>query len=227
MPRLVAEEGDPAVAGGDQVRGRGERAAGVVGEHAVGVDEAGGRSTNTSATPASRSARRYEWSSPAGTTISPSTRRDEERLGQLALALGVLVGAADERQHAARAGHVLDAAQHGGVERVGDVVEDQADARRRAVGAAQVAWPSGRAGSRAARPPRGRARRGRARTLPSPLTTRETVARLTPASVGDLASSWGGGRPCWETFLQSRATRRGRVYCRSWRAHCTRSGEKT
>ena len=50
-----------------------------------------------------------------------------------------LVGAARERQHAALARDVLDAALDGGEEGVGDVLDDDADARRQAVGAAQRA----------------------------------------------------------------------------------------
>jgi hypothetical protein len=62
-----------------------------------------------------------------------------ERLGQLALAFGALVGAAGEGQHPALARHLLHAAVHGGEERVGDVLEDQADAGRQPIGPAQRA----------------------------------------------------------------------------------------
>ena len=76
---------------------------------------------------------------------------------------------------------VLDAAMHGGEERVGDVLDDQADARRLPV------RPPQRAGGHVApvaehlRRRRARARRGRAGPRPLPLITRETVARLTSA----------------------------------------------
>ena len=62
-----------------------------------------------------------------------------ERRRELALALGLLVGAADEREHATFAGRVLDAAVDDAEERVRHVLEDQADAGRLAVGAAQRA----------------------------------------------------------------------------------------
>ena len=66
----------------------------------------------------------------AGHDHEPVDAARGERLGELALALLVLVGGADEGEYAVRARDVLDAAVHGGEERVGDVLDDQADARR-------------------------------------------------------------------------------------------------
>ena len=58
-PALVAEEADPAVAGGDQVLGGRTDAPPALSLSTLSASmNAGGRSTNTSATPASRSARR-------------------------------------------------------------------------------------------------------------------------------------------------------------------------
>ena len=190
----VAEEADPAVAGGQQVRGGREGAAGVVAQHAVGVDE-GRRAIDEHERHAGVAlglqvgvvaARRHH--------DQPVDAAREERLRELALARAVLVGAADQRQHAAGTRDGLDAAEHRGVERVRDVLEDEPDARRR--GDRRVAgwWPSDRAGSRAARRPRAPSRRGPAARCPSPLTTRDTVARLTPASVA--TSFIVGRRPC-------------------------------
>ena len=62
----------------------------------------------------------------------------EECLRELALARAILVRATHKRQHAASPGNGLDAAQHGRVERVRDVLEDDPDARRVTVRAAQV-----------------------------------------------------------------------------------------
>ena len=133
----VAEERDAAVAVRDQVRDGALGAAAVVAEDAVGIDRHG-RTVD-------------EGEREAGGDVAQEvgvvgcSRHDdqavdsarEQRVDQLAFALGVLVGAAGEGHHAARARDLLDAAMDGGEERVGDVLEDQADGARHAVGAAQ------------------------------------------------------------------------------------------
>jgi hypothetical protein len=62
-----------------------------------------------------------------------------ERLGQFALARLVFVGGPDEGQDAVGARDVFDAAMHRSEERVGDILDDQADAGRLAVRAPQRA----------------------------------------------------------------------------------------
>ena len=129
----VAEEADPAVAGGDQVLDRGAGAAGVVGDGRVGVDEA-----RRAVYEGQREARR-PLAQEVGVVADgagddqPVDAARHERVGQLALAVGLLVGAADEGEHAALAGNVLDPAMHRAEERVRDVLEDHADRRRQAV----------------------------------------------------------------------------------------------
>jgi hypothetical protein len=58
---------------------------------------------------------------------------------ELALALRILVGAADEREHAPGASHLLDPAVNRGEEGIGDVLDDQPDAGRGAIGTPQRA----------------------------------------------------------------------------------------
>ena len=124
---------------GDQMRGGGERAAGVVAQHAVGVDEraAGGRRTRA---PRRRRARRAGTSGrcPAGTTIRPSTRRDRNASAssrsRSASSSELPTSGSTPRVRAT----VSTPRSSAGVERVRDVVEDEPDARRRAVGATQV-----------------------------------------------------------------------------------------
>ena len=135
----IAQEGDAAMAVVDEVRDGDAGAAGVVGEHDVGVDEARRAVDEDEGDPGRPVALQVAVVGRGGRDDEPVDAPRAERLGQLALALGPLVGAAGEGQHAALAGHVLDAAVHGGEERVGDVLEDQADARRQPIGPAQRA----------------------------------------------------------------------------------------
>ena len=114
-------------------------AAGVVGDDRVGVDEA------------RRAVDEHERG--AGLALAPevsliaAARHDQqpvdaargERLGELALAGRLLVRGTGEREHAVAAGHVLDAAMDRREERVGDVLDDQADRRREPVVASQRA----------------------------------------------------------------------------------------
>jgi hypothetical protein len=110
-------------------------AAGVVAEHDVGVDEL--------ARPVHEDHRHAVVAVARQVALVAPRRRDDEAveapgaegLGEAALALGVIVGAAGDGQHAAAPGHLLHPAMHRGEEGVGDVLEDQADARGQPVGA--------------------------------------------------------------------------------------------
>jgi hypothetical protein len=111
------------------VRGR-ERAAGVVAQRAVrvdvgrrAVDEHYGHTCIALRLQVGMiAARRHD-----DQTVDPTR---EECLRELALARAILVRATHKRQHAASPGDGLDAAQHGRVERVRDVLEDDPDARQ-------------------------------------------------------------------------------------------------
>ena len=71
--------------------------------------------------------------------IKPSIRRAQKRERELPLQFRALVGARRERPDAARARDVLDRAVDVREERVRDILEDEADARRHAIRAAQRA----------------------------------------------------------------------------------------
>ena len=105
----AAEETDPAVPGGDQVRDRVASAADVVAEDGVGVEEA------------RRAVEEHEWDATgalAQVAVIGSGGHDDqgvdaaggERRGEPALLLGVLVGAARQRHDVAGARHFLDSA---------------------------------------------------------------------------------------------------------------------
>jgi hypothetical protein len=133
----VAEVADPAVAGGQEVGRCRPGAAGVVGQHDVGVDEVRRAVDEDDRDAGVAVAREVAVVAPGRDDDQAVDAPREERLHEVALALGVLVGAAGEGEYAALAGDVLDPALEHRVKRVRDVVEDQADARRKAVGAAQ------------------------------------------------------------------------------------------
>ena len=135
----VAEEADPAMARGDQVGDRGARAARVVGDDGVGVEEVG-RAVDEGQRHAGRALALQVGAVVHGARDDQAVDAARaERLGQLPLALGLLVGAADQREHAALAGRVLDPAVDGAEERIGHVLEDEADAGRLPIRAAQGA----------------------------------------------------------------------------------------
>ncbi len=131
--------------------------------------------------PAATSRCRYEWSCAVGTRISPSTRRAEHALDQLALALRVGVRAAGERDHRRARGR--PPRRRGGSRRRTGCRRRRRSGRSRARARSRGAAcrPCGCGGSRAAR---SRARPSSASSGATgglPLTTRETVLRLTPA----------------------------------------------
>ena len=123
---------------GDQVRSGGERAARVVAEHAVGVDERRRAVDEHEPDAGVMVGAEVGVVRPRGNDDQPVHAAGEERLGELALACRVLIRAADQRQDAARARHRLDATQQRRVERVRDVVEHDPDAGRRAIRPPQV-----------------------------------------------------------------------------------------
>ena len=137
--RPVAEEADPRVPRRDQVRDRARRAAGVVGHDRVGVEEAR-RAVDEHQRHAGRAlAQQVGAVVDRGGDDQAVDAAGAERLGELDLPLGLLVGAAHEREHAARPRDVLHPAVDRPEERVRHVLEDQADARRLAVRPAQRA----------------------------------------------------------------------------------------
>ena len=137
--RAVAEETDPAVARGDQMGDGRARAAGVVGDHRVGVDEVRRAVDEGQRHPGRSLPQQVGDVRHGGRDDQAVDPARAERRRELAFSVGLLVGAADEREHATFARGVLDAAVHGSEEGVRDVLEDQADAGRLAVRAAQRA----------------------------------------------------------------------------------------
>ena len=89
--------------------------------------------------PARSSAARYDWSSPAGASTSPSTCRAQNCLASVRSRDRVLVEAGRVDDHPARCRRVLDRPLHRGRERVHDVLEQQPDRCRPAIRAAQDA----------------------------------------------------------------------------------------
>ena len=137
--RPVTEEADPAMTRRDQVGDGGARAADVVGEHRVGVDEPG-RAVDEDQRDAGRAIAQQVGAVAHGAgDDQPVDAARAERRRELALALGLLVGAADQREDPALAGDLLHAPVHRAEERVRHVFEDQPDAGRLAVRAAQRA----------------------------------------------------------------------------------------
>jgi hypothetical protein len=137
--RAVAEEADPAVARRDQVLDRRARTPRVVGHDRVGVEERGRAVDEGECDAGGALALQVGAVLHRAGDDQPVDPARAERLGELALALGLLVGAADERQHAPLARRVLDAAVDRPEERIGHVLEDESDARRLPIRAAQGA----------------------------------------------------------------------------------------
>ena len=133
----VAEERDAPVAVGDQVRDGSLGAAAVVAEDAIGIDRRWRAVDEGEREAGSDVAQQVGVVACRGHDDQAVDAAREQRVGQFALAFGVLVGAAGEGHHAARARDLLDAAMDGREERVRDVLDDQADGARDAVGAAQ------------------------------------------------------------------------------------------
>lgn len=124
----VADEADPPVAVGDEVGHGVAGTAEVVGEDDVGVDPA--RRTVHEHRRHARLQLRLQ------ITVVVTGRDDHEtvhapgaqRQHQFLLALGVLGAGAVDEQGAVGSGHLLHRAAEGAVERVGEVLQDQADA---------------------------------------------------------------------------------------------------
>ena len=134
----ATEEADSAVPRGDQVRDRGVGAAGVVGEHGVGVKEAR-RAIEEHERDAAGAFAQVAMVGAGGDDDEGVDAPGGERCRELAFSLGVFVGAASQGDDVAGPGDVLDSAMNGGEEGVADVLQDEADAARRAVGAPQCA----------------------------------------------------------------------------------------
>ena len=137
--RAVAEEGDAPMTGGDQVLDGGAGAADVVGQHRIGVDESGRPVHEDQRRAAAPLALEVALIATAGHDDQAVDAARRERLDELALALLVLVGRAGEGEGPVVASDVLDAPVDRREERVRDVAEDQAQAARLPVGAAQRA----------------------------------------------------------------------------------------
>ena len=182
--RRVADEGDPR--GG---RGRSGAsiaalgAAAVVAEHAVGVDRsaAGGR-RRRAPSPSATSRSRWVWSVAVGTTIRPSTRRASTASISSRSRSRVLVGAAGEGTTEPRRGR--PPRRRGGWRRRTGWRRPRRSGRSRPTGRSRGAAcrRCGCAGSRAARPRAATLTASSGATGGLPLTTRETVLRLTPAT---------------------------------------------
>ena len=209
--RRRAHERDPLVPVGAQMLDRGAGAAAVVGEHVVGVDRLRGAV--------------HEHEPDARRDVALEVRvvvrgRDEDEpvhappehaLHQLALTLRVGVRAAGERHHRPLARDLLHPAMDGGEEGVADVLEDQGDRGREPVRppqrARRVVVAVAEQLDRALAP--STASSGSTGGLP--LTTRETVLRLTPAieatsfMVGRRATGHDGA----ETYADRPARRDG------------------
>ena len=127
------------------------RAAGVVGEYGVGVEEAR-RAVEEHERDAAGAFAQVAVVGAGGDDDEGVDAPGGERCREPAFSLGVFVGAAGQGDDVAGPGDVLDAAVNGGEERVADVLQDQADAARGAVGCVAVRWRRRRAGSRAAGP---------------------------------------------------------------------------
>ena len=105
-----------------------------------------GRSRKTTGMPISTSARRNEWSSPAGTTSRPSTRREQRSRSSWLLAVRVLLGAGGDQQRVVVARDLGRDIGDGGVERVADLLDEQPDGRG-LTGPTAACWRAGWAGS--------------------------------------------------------------------------------
>ena len=135
----VAEIADPPVTGGQQVVDRADRARPVVGHHGVRVEQARFAVDEDQAGAG--------LAFPEQVAVVPPGRHDqqsvhpavEERARQPALAVGVLVQAAEQGQHASLARRVLDGSQQQRGEGVSRVLDERADRRGAPVAAAQVA----------------------------------------------------------------------------------------
>ena len=129
----VAEEGDAPVAVRDQMGDGSLGAAAVVAEHAVGIDRRWWPVDEGEREARGDVAQQVGVIARGGHDDQAVDAAREQRVGQLAFAFGVLVGAAGEGHHTARTRDLFDAAVDGREEWVRDVLEDQADrcARRR------------------------------------------------------------------------------------------------
>ena len=87
----------------------------------------GGRSRNTTGMPSSTSRRRNEWSRPAGTTSSPSTRRWAKSWSRARSRSGSSSERRGDQHGAVGGGDLGGDAGDGGVERVGDLLDQQPD----------------------------------------------------------------------------------------------------
>lgn len=135
----VPEEGDPAVPHGDQVLDRHARAAHVVADDRVRIDEVWRPIDEHELHPRLAVACQVALVPAGGGYHQPIDAPRAEGIGQRALALGVLVRAADEREHPSLARDLLHATVDRREERVRDVLPHEPDAGRLPVGPAQRA----------------------------------------------------------------------------------------
>jgi hypothetical protein len=160
------------------VLGRRARAAEVVQQHGVGVDPARRAVEEDDRRAGADLGQQVAMVASRGDDQQRVDRSAQQPEDQLTLPLGVLLARAGDEDVAASVRGVLDRARDRGVERVGDVLDDQPER----VG---PPWRSERATSLRANPSRAIAASTRAavsaRTPASRFTTRETVFRLTPA----------------------------------------------
>ena len=135
----IGEEPDAAMTALGHAADRSRRGLGIVGEYGVRVEE-GGRAVDEDEGEARVAlAREVAVILPGGDDDQAVDAPRAERERELALEVRALVRARREREDAPGARDVLDRAVHVREEGVGDVLEDEADARRHAIGAAQRA----------------------------------------------------------------------------------------
>ncbi len=119
----VADHGDAPVAVGEQVLDRGPRAAEVVEQHAVGL-QSGRRAVEEHHRRVAGQVGVLARGGHQQQRVDPAA---QQRVHQLALTLGILLARGGDQQVAALARRGLDRLGDRGVERVGDVLDDQAE----------------------------------------------------------------------------------------------------
>ena len=137
--KAVAQKADAAVPSRNQVADCLACRPLVVDDHRVGLNRLGGTVDEHHRHAGLEIARQVGLVAGHRREHEPVHPAGAEALHQLALALGILVRAAHEGEHPARASHLLHAPVQGGEEGVGHVLDHQAHARRGPIGAPEGA----------------------------------------------------------------------------------------